>query len=129
MLDKFFRDSPAVIDAAIATVLVTAGIFVGLAINKADSVVIGGENWLKIESQAVENQESLKRAVLLNRIQQSIITRQEEQLQEFARRYTAAEDLAEQAKFAANVVPDHQIAELEIAIGKSMQVLDSNQPE
>ncbi|MEM7592731.1 MAG: hypothetical protein AAF383_14625 [Cyanobacteria bacterium P01_A01_bin.83] len=53
-----------------------------------------------------------------------MIERYEADAKEFARRYETGTKLAEQAKFAAKVIPPQQIEELENNVLSSQQVLE-----
>lgn len=65
---------------------------------------------------------------MINKIQQGLIERYEADANEFARRYEAGPKLAEQAQFAAEVIPPQQIVELEKSVAESQQVLNGTLP-
>ncbi|MEM9510676.1 MAG: hypothetical protein AAGA16_23830 [Cyanobacteria bacterium P01_E01_bin.35] len=115
---KFWKGTPQVIDIAIAMALVFLGMGVGKAISTSDKVELSPQGFL-VEQQAIASQKDLERSLLIIRIQQGLIQRYESDTKEFSRRYKAGEELAEQAQFAADVIPEHQIEELEERVQES----------
>ena len=119
---EFFNSTPKVIDVAIALTLFSLGLGFALAIALSKKVNLG-HDWLQIERQAIANQKDLEQALTIIKIQEGIIDRHEEYTREFSRRYKAGEQLLEQAEFAAEVIPDDQINELESRLGESKLLL------
>ena len=124
---EFFNSTPKVIDVAIALTLFSLGLGFSLAIALSKKVNLG-HDWLQIERQAIANQKDLEQALTIIKIQEGIIDRHEEYTREFSRRYQAGEGLLEQAEFAAEVIPDDQINELEERLGESKLLLEEALP-
>ncbi|MEM7592646.1 MAG: hypothetical protein AAF383_14185 [Cyanobacteria bacterium P01_A01_bin.83] len=120
---RFWNATPKIVDIAIAGVLISLGAGLGWAIAKSQKVEVTQQGIL-IEQQAIANHKDLERSLLMNKIQQGLIERYEADAKEFARRYEAGAELAEQAQFAAKVIPPQQIEELENNVRESQQVLD-----
>ena len=111
----------------IALTLFSLGLGFALAIALSKKVNLG-HDWLQIERQAIANQKDLEQALTIIKIQEGIIDRHEQYTREFSRRYQAGKGLLEQAEFAAEVIPDSQISELEDRLGESKLLLEEALP-
>ena len=125
VLQQFFKATPQIINTAIAFTLIFVGSGIGFAVGKSNRVEFS-EAGLLIEQQAIANHKDLERSLLIIKIQQGLIERQEANLLDFSQKYVAGEELAQQAKFAAEVIPPQQIEQLENRINESQKLLDEN---
>ncbi len=124
---EFFNSTPRVIDFAIGFSLLFLAGGTGVAIGFSRKVNVG-HDWLQIERQAIANQNDLEQALTIIKIQDGIIERHEAEAREFTRQHEVGEPLLEQAEFAAEVIPDSQISELEDRLGESKLLLEEALP-
>ncbi len=112
---------------AIAIAFSSLGLGFSSAIALSRKVTVA-HNWLQIERQAISNQNYLEQALKIIKIQDGIIERHEAEAGEFTRQHEFGEPLLEQAEFAAEVIPDSQISELEERLGESKLLLQEALP-
>jgi len=130
-LKDFFSYTPKEIDVGIAlaiciaTICLSAGL--GLAVGRSSKTAVG-EDWLVIENQAEDNQESLENSIELNKLQQAIIKQQARLITDFANQYNVGDHLAKQAEFSATLIPDESIEKLEQQVLESEDVLENHAP-
>ncbi len=124
---EFFKSTPLYVDIAIAFVLISFGLGFGLAIGNSHKVEFG-KSGLRIQRQAIATQKDLEWALTIIKIQDGLITRQEQEARDFSRRYEAGQELLETASFAADVIPKQQINELESRVEESKLLFHETLP-
>ncbi|MEL7406328.1 MAG: hypothetical protein AAFN00_05120 [Cyanobacteria bacterium J06558_2] len=130
-LKAFFDATPPAFDRglAIGVGVGLGGLLLGagVAIGRSSRVVVNGDGVI-IQQQAIANQERLEHSLFLVKTQRGIIERLEQDIVQFSAENMAGEGLAVQAQFAAEVIKEADIEELEQDVEESKAVLDEVLP-